>query len=208
MGRINGLGVYEPAAAKPLPILHKKKSPSSNTPALPSIHWSEVPAQPNSQPPQRPSFLKSISRPATSAAKKPMDSVPQQMHQSLKKMGVELIKDHATGQPKPKFSRPLLQAGTPSPSVATTPAPSVKAGSKTSQPTSMPTPNVTMVPYPGAITTGYAAMYALYAATDSKCASAPQYAYFNPLGTCIANGDGSALKYSADVSEPAHTMTQ
>ena len=190
MGRINGLGVYEPASANPFPIVHKKKS-SSMGPSLPSIHWSELPMPTIVQPPSKAKFF---SRPEL----KKQSSPPKRMQQSLKKMGIEVSVDHATGHPKPKFSRPLLQTTTLVPSFPPTVAPSVKGA--TNQPTAMPTTNMTWVPYPGPINSGYAAYYAQYDPTDPKCTSSPTYAFLYSLGTCIANGDGTALMYTSDVS--------
>ena len=169
MGRINGLGVYEPPSAKPFPIVHKKKASSSSAaPSLPSIHWTELPTQPKLQPPQRPSFLKHFSRPETSAAKK-QRGLPPRIHQSLKKLGTELIKDHASGHVKSNSSRTSLQ-------------------------------DSYVVSSPGSVITGYAGMYVLYAVGDTKCTGPASYAYLKPLGTCIANMDGSGLMYTADVS--------
>ena len=111
-------------------------------------------------------------------------------------MGIELNVDHASGHQKPSVSHPLLQATTTKPTTTSTASPSVK----TRQPTSMPTTLVKIVPYPGTVTKGYAAMYALYAATDTQCTSAPQYASLYPLGTCIAIGGGTAIQITADVS--------
>ena len=143
---------------------------------------------------QPPSKAKFFSRPEL----KKQSSPPKRMQQSLKKMGIEVSVDHATGHPKPKFSRPLLQTTTLVPSFPPTVAPSVKGA--TNQPTAMPTTNMTWVPYPGPINSGYAAYYAQYDPTDPKCTSSPTYAFLYSLGTCIANGDGTALMYTSDVS--------
>ena len=216
VGRINGLGVYEPASASPFPIVHKKKSSSSSAAgsALSStIHWTELPAQKVAQsPPQPKSFPQAF--PRAEMMKKMTPS--KHVQTSLKIMGI----DHTTGQRTPPLahaaiSRPFLQAGTPSyvPSVAPSTAPSMAPavvtatgmpsikGSKTMQPTSMPTTNYTTVPYPGPIKTGYGALYAQFDITDTKCANAPTYGYFVPLGVCMASGygDGSAIIYTSDV---------
>ena len=119
MGRINGLGVYEPASAKPFPILHKMKA-SSVTPSIPSIHWTALPMRTNLQPLRPLPVPKRISRPESTKQK----SLPK----SLAKSAMEWLKrrPHGFGHVQ-MASRPALQAATPTteptPAVVTSPGP-------------------------------------------------------------------------------------